>query len=287
MNGTTAARFDDRSQPSRRALKRSEIFWAIVSLCLVAAYVNMVVVWRWLEASTNAAVASAIPLVLALSLAGLLAVGHRRPPVLKPLRILVLVLTAAALAVLAWLLIDARFPAKRVHLFEYALLAVVVRQFFRARMAEPLATVAGVVVASLLGAHDELLQGLHPGRFFSPIDVLVNSLSAGAGGALAHAFQPPGCRTDVSPLAVKHWVIVSVAVIALTAFLQILSSVGIDALSIPSLILPSLGLLVWLAIARGDPLNEGRARFVVIAAGLCAAAAVAPSVAILLDLPFA
>ncbi len=287
MNGRDAARLGNISQPARRAWTRGEVFWAVVSLCLVAAYVNTVVVWNWLEASLNTALLSAVPLILALILAAVLVFGRRRSPRMGLLHVMAWVTVAAVCAAFAWLLIDPDFPAKRVHLFEYALLAVVVRQFFRARLAEPMASVAGVVVAAVLGVHDELLQGLHPGRFFSPLDVIVNSLSACAGGALAYAFHPSRTSRPRSRIQPTQWLIIAVSAVMLMAFLHILATFGVGSNLAPSLLLPLSGLLLWFAFARREPLTDGRARFVFITVSLSAAAAISPSLAMLFDVPFA
>jgi len=269
------------------ALTTGEVFWGGLSLLLVAGYVNTAIVWRWLEAGLPSAALAAIPLLLALSLAATLSFGRWRLAKLHPARVAGWVLVACLLAGAAWAMTDSRFPAKRVHIFEYALLALVARQFFRERLTDPMRTIAGSLVAGILGLHDELLQGLHPGRYFAPTDVAVNALSACAGGALAYAFHDSAGATPTRALRPRQWAVIGLSLIGLAGFIYYLAAVGAALPGVLGLGLPLLGLFAWLLLSRGDSIDEGGPRFVAVAMVLSAAAVAAPSIAILFDLPFA
>ena len=218
MDAVAAARPAENPHRTRRSLTAGEMLWGGLSLLLVAVYVNTVVIWRWLEAGLPGAVSSAIPLLLALGLAAMLSYGRWRLVKLCPARAGGWALMACLLAGVAWALTDPQFPAKRVHLFEYALLAVVARQFFRERLTEPMRTIAGSLVAGILGLHDELLQGLHPGRYFAPTDVAVNALSACAGGALAYAFHGSAGETPTRAMRPRQWAVIGLSLVGLAGF---------------------------------------------------------------------
>lgn len=267
-------------------LTRGEVAWGGLALLAVPVYVNAVVIWRWLEANLPAPVLGAIPLILALGLAAALYLGHGPRVKLRPAHATTWLLAALVLAGVAWALTDPRFPAKRVHIFEYALLAVVARQFFRERLADPMAIGAGAVAAAILGVHDELLQGLHPGRFFAPVDIMVNAVSACAGGAMILALRGPTNAMSGSGFEPRHWLVLVASFVGLAGFIYCLAGdlVWRNALSLG---LPLLGLGVWLLVSRDGSSQDGVARFVAVIMGLSATAAAAPSVSKILDLPFA
>ncbi len=277
-----------KTRRPRPGLTAKEALWGGLALLLVPVYVNAIVVWRWLEASLSDAVLAAVPLLLVLALAVILWLRHRPRLTVRPRHAAVWLSVACLLAATVWLLVDSRFPAKRVHLFEYALLALIVRQFFHQRLEEPVRTIAGVLIAGILGLHDELLQGLHAGRYFSPMDVAVNVISAGAGGALAYAFHGTAADEPCAHVVKRaDWTVMAASLVGLAGFVYCLAVAGAVRSNAVGLGLPLLGLVAWFSLSRGDPIGEGGPRFVATVVGLSTAAIAAPIIAILFDLPFA
>ena len=156
---------------------------------LVVLYVNTFELWGVLVRTLGADKAALVPVV---TLACLLAGGGWRlrqrtralplRPALRP----ILILLALALAVLGLMLTDPAYPAKRIHVPQYLLLALVLRRALSDHAGGLALTIATIVTTLLFGIHDEMLQGLHPDRSYGLRDMLVNG-TAGASGAILAA----------------------------------------------------------------------------------------------------
>lgn len=165
-------------------MRLGEAMWLAAAAALVPLYTNSFVAWQWLSETLSAPVAAWIPAItlaaLVLAVAGRASRGGGEP------RNWYAFLLALALAGAAFWMADEQFPAKRIHVAQYILLALVVRKAFDFRLSGIALLVAAGSLTTVLGVHDELLQGLHPDRFFGTDDLLVNTLSAWAGAALGH-----------------------------------------------------------------------------------------------------
>lgn len=149
---------------------------------LVVVYVNTFFLWSWLNKELGRGAALLPFAVLLAVLAGIgLAVWRKQGSWSRGLRWPWLAGGIACLLLALWLP-DSRFPAKRVHVAEYLLLAVVVRSILSLRLQGGRLFLYTVLVTALFGIHDEMLQGLHPLRSYGLRDITVNSL-AGLGGA--------------------------------------------------------------------------------------------------------
>lgn len=155
------------------------------AIVLTAAFVQTFEIWQVLLATLGGQ-AALVPFAALAAIALPMLARSRPAPVA-----LALGLAAAGMALVAT---DPAFPAKRIHVAEYVLLAFVVR-FGAARVAagRPLTLIVAVLTA-LLGAHDEMLQGLHPDRSFALRDIGVDALAALAGALLGHRPAPAGAR---------------------------------------------------------------------------------------------
>jgi hypothetical protein len=98
----------------------------------------------------------------------------------------VLLITALALAVLGLALTDPAYPAKRIHVPQYLLLALVLRRALSDHVGGTVLNAATIAATLIFGIHDEMLQGLHPSRTYGLRDILVNG-TGGASGALLAA----------------------------------------------------------------------------------------------------
>ena len=84
---------------------------------------------------------------------------------------------------------DPEAPVKRIHVIEYMLLSLLIRYTMSVRLQGFALLTFSVFFASLLGVHDELLQGLHPLRTYGIRDILVNALGSAGGGLIWHGFK--------------------------------------------------------------------------------------------------
>ncbi|BDD85683.1 VanZ family protein [Desulfofustis limnaeus] len=97
-----------------------------------------------------------------------------------------LLVAGLALCLLALSVPDPNFSVKRIHLFQYLLLSLLIRYTMSRRLRKSALLISSILFGSLLGVHDEFLQGLHPQRTYGLRDMLVNSLSVTGGSLLWH-----------------------------------------------------------------------------------------------------
>src|SRR3954453_14448924 len=156
-----------------------------VAALLVIAYVNTFELWALLVRSIGPEQAALVPvatLAAGLGLTGWWIILHRGTIRMRP----VLLITALALAALGLALTDPSYPAKRIHVPQYLLLALVLRRALSDHVGGTALNAATIVVTLVFGIHDEMLQGLHPSRTYGLRDILVNA-TAGASGAFLAA----------------------------------------------------------------------------------------------------
>lgn len=155
--------------------------WHALAALLVLAFAHTFELWRWLVATLGQTGAAAVPAGLALTLAAAFAAILRGRGAVE-WRLLAL---AAVLAAVGLMATDPQFPAKRIHVPQYALLAAILR------LALPdcagwTRTLGAAFLASLYGVHDEFVQGLMPTRGYGTPDMLTNALGAFAGALALH-----------------------------------------------------------------------------------------------------
>ena len=182
-----------------------EAAWVGVALALVAFYPNVYGIWLAMNRLLGPMASQAAPFVAALCVA---AVICRAVPEWRGIAArdrLPWIALAALLATVAFILPDARFPQKRIHVPEYVLLAVVLRRALAVRHAEPGLTGWVLLLVMACGVLEELLQGLHPLRTYGHPDTVVNMLSGAAGACLGRGlglFRAPDTagKSDLPPL---------------------------------------------------------------------------------------
>ena len=152
---------------------------------VVFGFANLFPLWSLAAAKLGQSVAAGAPFaVVFLLLVATAWRGWRQRQRGKP-RIVALVL-GGLFAVAALGLTDPAFPAKRIHVAEYATLAVLVRAYMVRFISGGWLAGLSAVTAAVYGIHDEMIQGLLPERTFGIRDVVVNGVSALAGSLLAH-----------------------------------------------------------------------------------------------------
>ncbi len=259
---------------------RREVAWAALATALTAAYSGTFTFWRWLSEQLSPPTLEMLPPALALLLFAVVIIR-----VAPRLRISagitsIWLVTAAALALAGLLLADPAFPAKRVHIFQYALLALVVRRGLTNRLDGVPLVAMSALVAALLGVHDELIQGLRPERYFNLADILVNTLSASAGGCLGAALWGPGNSNN--PPSPRAWLTVCLALAGLAVLLSGLTYAPAAALPVWAWLPAPLCLTSWLLLVPA-----GRRWPCALPVWIACGALVEPAIANLADLPFA
>ena len=259
--------------------------FALLAIGLVPLFLETFVIWQWLQPILPPPALEWLPIGLAAGLAvGVLAwsvsVVGRGLVTDSPWRRLAWLVVGLASAVAALQLTDPDFPAKKVHLFQYALLALIVRRAYGTRVSGLTLTVASIITAGVLGVHDELLQGLHPQRQFGVVDILVNALSAAAGACAATA----AARSVVTLRRTVDAALVLSVAASLAGVAILVASLSIDPTA-PILIASFAGAICWTVLTRTGVLRRLTA-FVAVVIGLSALTVVAPLAARMFEIPF-
>lgn len=154
---------------------------------LVLFYVNMFAFWAWLSRALGpgilvrllpVAVTVVVLLVIALRFADRVNRGYRINLVFLGLGLVCAIFSLA--------LPDPHVPIKRIHVAEYIVLSFLVRTTLSYRLQGTQLTLFTVLVTLLLGIHDEMLQGLHPQRYYGWLDIIVNGTAGLSGALLGH-----------------------------------------------------------------------------------------------------
>jgi hypothetical protein len=155
-----------------------------VAALLVLAYVNTFELWAILVSSIGPAQAALVPFVTlaaGLALAGWHFTRRRGATEFSP----ALLIAGLVLAGIGLMLTDPAYPAKRIHVPQYLLLALLLRRALSDHVGGAILTAAAIAVTMIFGIHDEMLQGLHPSRTYGLRDILVNTVSGASGAVMA------------------------------------------------------------------------------------------------------
>ena len=72
-----------------------------------------------------------------------------------------------------------RFPAERLHLLEYGLMAYLILRALQLDLTDRQAYPWSLVLTTVIGLGDEIVQWVLPGRYFEVKDVVLNMVSGG------------------------------------------------------------------------------------------------------------
>ncbi|MBL4720555.1 MAG: VanZ family protein [Alphaproteobacteria bacterium] len=145
---------------------------------------------------------------------------------------------------------DSDFPAKRIHIPQYLILALIVRRALSFDLSGRALLVATILLTSILGIHDELMQSLHPARTFGLRDIGVNALGACSGAILAAGFSPSRNTLTTMRIFQTPWIQTGVLLLGLGLMLAPLESLRDAPVPIWTILplvaaLPVMGLLYW------------------------------------------
>ena len=162
--------------PSRMNRWLPVVLWTAVIYTTVP-FVRTLREWyvaRWDPATITWAVAATLTCG---ALAAALILG-RRSTSLRPGALLWIITVSGALVL--WTFSLRRSPEEAVHFLEYGVLALLIHRALRPVMDDELVFVAGVLIGTLIGTVDEIIQWLSPQRYWDWRDLVLN----GGAGAL-------------------------------------------------------------------------------------------------------
>lgn len=179
----------------------------VIAVLLVVAYVNLFTIWRDIGRLFGTAIRDGLPFILGAAVfAGVLMFVLWRRKSSRPPSIVALG-AALGLAVIGFASTDPAFPAKRIHVIEYALLSGVLWFSLPSAARTRWTPFYVFFVVVLYGIHDEWLQGLHPNRTYGLRDMFVNLCGAGAGVlamyGLFAASKPAGSKPQSEPVDLR------------------------------------------------------------------------------------
>lgn len=161
----------------------------LLCLALVPIYVNMFPIWKYLSTRFGEDIFIYLPLVfLVLFIGGILGIWLKAAKRTVPTNKAGLAL-GLLFCCLGLLISDPEFPVKRVHVVEYAFLCLVARYAMSHFLCGLPLLFFSALFCTLLGIHDEFLQGLHPARTFGLRDMGVNLLGSFGGGLIWHSLH--------------------------------------------------------------------------------------------------
>lgn len=157
---------------------------------LVLFYVNMFTFWAWLSRTLGPGILVKL-LPVAVTVVVLLVITQRFVDRVQRGYSINLVFLGLGLvsAIFSLALPDPHVPIKRIHVAEYIVLAFLVRTTLSHRLQGLQLTLFTVLVTLLLGIHDEMLQGLHPKRYYGWLDMIVNGTAGLSGALLGHGLH--------------------------------------------------------------------------------------------------
>ena len=134
-------------------------------------------IWRRLTVLTEGSIKHLGTVVAIVTVASLLWRIGRRVGRQSWTPYIVMALTTAAYVYLLYAL--SRFPAERLHLLEYGLLAYLILRALQLDLADRPAYAWSLVLTTIVGLGDEIIQLVLPQRFFEFKDVFLNMVSGG------------------------------------------------------------------------------------------------------------
>ena len=218
------------SQSKKKTVQTGLLY--LLSCCMVLGFVNLFTLYRITEKYLGSSFIKIAPLTLPVFLFLLFFAIKRLSQYQFPNIGKKWLIVGTGLLILGLFIPDPAIPIKRIHVTEYLLLSLVVR----AAMINHLNSLALLLFASLftsiLGVHDELLQGIHPLRTYGLRDMLVNCVSACGGSMIWHGLklfaQPentmPDAQANKVTILFTVWLVICLLAMALPLTLYLNAS---------------------------------------------------------------
>ena len=161
----------------------------LLCLALVPVYVNMFPIWKYLSTRFGDTIFIFLPAAILLLFLGVILLLYckfgKAAPSIRKTRVTLGIL----LCCIGLLSSDPEFPVKRIHVAEYAFLCLVARYAMSHFVHGPALFFFSAGLGTILGVHDEFLQGFHPARTYGLRDMAVNLLGSFGGGLIWHGLH--------------------------------------------------------------------------------------------------
>ncbi len=219
----------------RNSFDQRAAFSYIALYGLIVLYANAYSIWAFLSAELGV-MANYVPIALsALVLVVIITILVMSGSKHSSLTIKRYWLIAGLICVIiALMLPDGNAPAKKIHVPEYLLLSFAVFALQRQKLSGLLLIIFCVLITTLYGAHDEMIQGLLPARSFGYKDIVVDGLSGLGGVCIAYALiqnrprpmdlVPLFVRRDKSDFVAKKWFSLTMFLVTIQVILIIYGS---------------------------------------------------------------
>ncbi len=161
----------------------------LLCLALVPVYVNMFPIWKYLSSRFGDPIFIFLPAAILFLFFGLSLLVHYKFGKAAPSIHKTSVTLGILLCCLGLLSTDPEFPVKRIHVAEYAFLCLVARYAMSHFVHGSALFFFSAGFSTILGVHDEFLQGFHPARTYGLRDMAVNLLGSFGGGLIWHGLH--------------------------------------------------------------------------------------------------
>lgn len=229
------------------------VFIHAIAILLVIAYTNMFVAWRFIGQTFGRAFVDVLPFLVV----GLLFAAVAVFVLFRARRRTVSIAwpwlgAAIGMALIGLASTDPMFASKRIHVPQYAILAIVVWFSVRAADRTPRTLFLVFVAASLYGVHDEFLQGVHALRSFGLRDMVTDVCGVAAGVFFIRAIAdvPVRSRQEIETQNADLWLVGGIAVVLAGVVLMALAGVAFRFDLVPYwTVLPALAAAFVLALS--------------------------------------
>ena len=159
--------------------RRAWIYVGLMMICILLTLPTTPILWKWAIGFIGKGVNDVGYLLFLLLFAGIgFYAGRKFSGTNKKA---LLMLSGFAFVYFYLLKYQCKFPAERLHLVEYGLLAYLLYRALRLDFSSGKAYIIGFLIASGFGFLDELIQYFLPNRVFEARDAMTNVLAAGLG----------------------------------------------------------------------------------------------------------
>jgi glycopeptide antibiotics resistance protein len=176
--------------------RRAWIYVGVMMICILLTLPTTPILWKFAIDVLGTGVNDVGYLLFLLIFAGVGFYAGRRFS--GPNKKALLLLSGFAIVYFYLLKYQCKFPAERLHLVEYGLLAYLLYKALQLDLPSAKAYILGFVIASAFGFLDEFIQYILPNRWFELRDAMTNVLAAGLGLLAVRVVLNPDSTRDRS-----------------------------------------------------------------------------------------
>jgi len=179
LNPVDSQPVSDVPDAFRSDKRRAWIYVGLMMICILLTLPTTPILWKWATENLGRWVNDIAYLLFLALFAGIGFYAGRQFSGSNKKALLLL--TGFALVYFYLLKYQCKFPAERLHLIEYGLLAYLLYKALRLYLSSGKSYVFGFLIASAFGFLDEFIQYKLPNRVFEFRDAMTNMLAAGLG----------------------------------------------------------------------------------------------------------